>query len=162
MPSPLEAEGIWRGIWLEEAHHSTAIEGNTLVLKQVEQLLNEGLAVGNKELKEYVEVRGYANAADWVYSHGMESGSWSTGEPINLTEVRHVHKLALDLVWDVAPHPDATNREAPGSFRAHTTFSHSRRECSRRLGRKCLRRWTSGSQKRDYCQAPILWIFPRI
>jgi hypothetical protein len=26
LPSPLEAEGIWRGIWLEEAHHSTAIE----------------------------------------------------------------------------------------------------------------------------------------
>ena len=36
LPSPVEAEGIWRGIWLEEAHHSTAIEGNTLVLKQVE------------------------------------------------------------------------------------------------------------------------------
>ena len=37
LPSPDEADGIWRGIWLEEAHHSTAIEGNTLVLKQVEQ-----------------------------------------------------------------------------------------------------------------------------
>jgi hypothetical protein len=55
LPSPLEAEGIWRGIWLEEAHHSTAIEGNTLVLKQVEALLAEGRAVGNKELSEYLE-----------------------------------------------------------------------------------------------------------
>src|SRR5438046_931480 len=52
LPSPLEAEGIWRGIWLEEAHHSTAIEGNTLLLKQVELLLAEGRAVGNKELSE--------------------------------------------------------------------------------------------------------------
>jgi hypothetical protein len=58
LPPPGEAEGIWRGIWLEEAHHSTAIEGNTLVLKQVEQLLDEGRAVGNKELSEYLEVRG--------------------------------------------------------------------------------------------------------
>ena len=51
LPSPAEAEaaGIWRGIWYEEAHHSTAIEGNTLVLKQVERLLDEGRAVGNKE-----------------------------------------------------------------------------------------------------------------
>jgi cell filamentation protein, protein adenylyltransferase len=49
LPSPLEAEGIWRGIWLEEAHHSTAIEGNTLVLKQIELLLAEGRAVGNKD-----------------------------------------------------------------------------------------------------------------
>ena len=67
LPSPEEADGIWRGIWLEEAHHSTAIEGNTLVLKQVEQLLEEGRAVGNKELSEYMEVRGYADAANWVY-----------------------------------------------------------------------------------------------
>jgi len=59
--SPGEADGIWRGIWLEEAHHSTAIEGNTLVLKQVEQLLEEGRAVGNKDLREYLEVRGYAD-----------------------------------------------------------------------------------------------------
>jgi Fic family protein len=119
LPAPLEAEGIWRGIWLEEAHHSTAIEGNTLVLRQVEQLLNEGRAVGNKELKEYMEVRGYANAADWVYGHAIEPGPWSTADPINITETRHVHKLALDLVWDVAPHPDATEREKPGSFREH-------------------------------------------
>jgi hypothetical protein len=77
LPSPVEAEGIWRGIWLEEAHHSTAIEGNTLVLKQVEALLAEGRAVGNKELGEYLEVRGYANAADWVYGHGIRPGEWS-------------------------------------------------------------------------------------
>ena len=74
LPSPEEAEGIWRGIWLEEAHHSTAIEGNTLVLNQVEQLLSEGRAVGNKELSEYLEVRGYADAADWVYGHGIQPG----------------------------------------------------------------------------------------
>ena len=48
LPSPVEAEEIWRGIWLEEAHHSTAIEGNTLVLRQVEQLLEEGRAVGQQ------------------------------------------------------------------------------------------------------------------
>ena len=67
LPTPVEAADIWHGIWYEEAHHSTAIEGNTLVLKQVERLLAEGRAVGNKELREYMEVRGYADAADWVY-----------------------------------------------------------------------------------------------
>ena len=35
LPNPAAAEGIWTTIWFEEAHHSTAIEGNTLVLKQV-------------------------------------------------------------------------------------------------------------------------------
>jgi hypothetical protein len=119
LPSPVEAQGIWRGIWLEEAHHSTAIEGNTLVLHQVKQLLDEGRAVGNKELREYMEVQGYANAADWVYSHGIEPGAWSADEPITLTDLRHIHRLALDLVWDVAPHPQATPEERPGSFRQH-------------------------------------------
>lgn len=119
LPSPEEAEGIWRGIWLEEAHHSTAIEGNTLVLKQVEQLLGEGRAVGNKELSEYLEVRGYADAADWVYGHGIRPGDWQDGELLSLTEVREIHSLAMTPVWDVAPHPQATPREAPGSFREH-------------------------------------------
>ena len=74
LPNPLEAADIWRGIWFEEAHHSTALEGNTLVLKQVEQLLAEGRAVGNKELSEYLEVKGYADAAEWVYGQAIEPG----------------------------------------------------------------------------------------
>src|SRR4051794_7518302 len=88
-------------------------------MKQVEALLAEGRAVGNKELSEYLEVRGYATAADWVYGHGLQPGAWSDGELISLAEVRHVHALAITPVWDVAPHPQATQREGPGSFREH-------------------------------------------
>lgn len=119
LPSPDEAEGIWRGIWLEEAHHSTAIEGNTLVLKQVERLLDEGRAVGNKELSEYLEVRGYADAAGWVYGQGIQSDAWSGGKLITLSEVREIHSVAMTPVWEVAPHPQATPKERPGSFREH-------------------------------------------
>jgi hypothetical protein len=119
LPSPLEADGIWRGIWLEEAHHSTAIEGNTLVLKQVEALLAEGRAVGNKELAEYLEVRGYGTAADWVYGHAIEPGDWTVDALVSSTELRHVHELAMTPVWDVSPHPQASPREGPGSFREH-------------------------------------------
>lgn len=81
LPAPLEAQAIWHDIWLDETHHSTAIEGNTLVLKQVARLLDEGRAVGNKELRDYMEVRGYANAAAWVYAqasspaHGRATAS---------------------------------------------------------------------------------------
>jgi Fic family protein len=119
LPSPDRAEAIWRGIWLEEAHNSTAIEGNTLVLKQVAQLLEEGRAVGNKELSEYLEVRGYADAANWVYAHGIDPGDWGGEELIALAEVREIHSRAMTPVWDVAPHPQATPRERPGSLREH-------------------------------------------
>jgi fido (protein-threonine AMPylation protein) len=119
LPSPAEAEDIWTSIWYEEAHHSTAIEGNTLVLKQVERLLADGVAVGSKELREYMEVRGYATAAKWVYGQALEPGTWSDGTLLTLTELRQVHQTALGPAWEVAPHPEATERETPGSFRQH-------------------------------------------
>jgi hypothetical protein len=118
LPNPLEAADIWRGIWFEEAHHSTAIEGNTLVLKQVEQLLAEGRAVGNKELSEYLEVKGYADAAEWVYGQAIEP-DYESDELITLTELRRIHHLAMHAVWEVAPHPSAGEQEGPGEFRRH-------------------------------------------
>ena len=119
LPNPLEAQDIWRGIWFEEAHHSTAIEGNTLVLRQVEALLAEGRAVGEKQLREYMEVKGYADAADWVYRQAIQPGAWAAGGILTLTEIRQVHRMAMTPVWDVEPHVDATSREGPGNFREH-------------------------------------------
>lgn len=119
LPSPKEAQSIWDDIWHQEAHHSTALEGNTLVLREVEVLLEQGRAVGAKPLKEYNEVRGYADAARWVYGQGLEPGDWYDGRLLTLAEVRQVHHTAMTPVWDVAPHPDATGREGPGSFREH-------------------------------------------
>lgn len=119
LPSPIEAAGIWKGIWTAEAHHSTAIEGNTLVISEVEKLLDEGLAVGAKQLREYMEVKGYANAADWVYREGIQPSSHDLGHLITMQDVRHLHQQVMALVWDVDPHPDATPAEGPGSFRQH-------------------------------------------
>jgi Fic family protein len=119
LPNPLEAQDIWRGIWFEEAHHSTAIEGNTLVLKQVEVLLAEGRAVGDKELSEYMEVKGYADAADWVYRQAIHPDAWHDGATLTLNELRRIHSMAMKPVWDVAPHPDAGDDEGPGHFRRH-------------------------------------------
>ena len=119
LPNPDEASAIWTGIWYEEAHHSTAIEGNTLVLKQVEALLAEGKAVGDKELKEYLEVRGYADAARWVYQQAIAPAALSDRSLISLTELRQIHTTAMTAAWNLAPHPDADDREGPGSFRRH-------------------------------------------
>jgi len=119
LPNPDEASDIWTGIWYEEAHHSTAIEGNTLVMKQVETLLAEGRAVGNKELKDYMEVRGYADAARWVYGQAIPPAAKGDRVLVSLTELREIHRTALIPVWNVASHPQATEREMPGSFREH-------------------------------------------
>lgn len=119
LPPPRQARMIWDDIWVHEAHSSTAIEGNTLVLSQVEQLLVEGRAVGNKDLAEYMEVKGYGDAAHWVYDQAVAPERVADGALVTLTEIRYVHELAMGPVWSVTPHPDATPSEAPGSFRQH-------------------------------------------
>lgn len=119
LPKPSEARGIWDEIWVHEAHSSTAIEGNTLVLSQVAELLRDGRAVGGRRLEEYLEVQGYAEAALWVYGQALEPGHEPTAELLTLTETRHVHRLAMTPVWDVAPHPDVSMAETPGNFRVH-------------------------------------------
>ncbi|MDN5852185.1 MAG: Fic family protein [Actinomycetia bacterium] len=119
MPTPAEASAIWDEIWHHEAHNSTAIEGNTLILSQVRKLLDEGRAVGSKELKEYMEVEGYAKAARWVYEQAHGMATWSDGDLLTLHEVRSVHNRVLSLVWDVSPHPHALPEEAPGNWRQH-------------------------------------------
>jgi len=119
LPSPTEAEDIWDDLWHQEAHHSTALEGNTLILNEVRKLLDEGRAVGAKELREYMEVKGYADAARWVYGQALEPGDWTTGDLLSLQEVRSVHHQAMTPVWDVAPHPHALPEESPGNWRRH-------------------------------------------
>lgn len=126
LPTPEEAEGIWTDIWHHEAHHSTALEGNTLVRREVAALLNEGRAIGDKELKDYLEVKAYADAAQWVYGQVRGPERWTSGKLLTITEVRHVHQLAMTPVREVAPHPDAVGSESPGNWRQHDIlpFSH--------------------------------------
>ena len=120
LPSPVESAAIWRDIWYQEAHNSTAIEGNTLLLREVKVLLDEGRPVGRKELREYLEVKAYAQAAEWVYAQGQGGFEWQgQGELLTLTEVRHIHRLVVGPVWDLFPPDDLHPDEGPGSFRMH-------------------------------------------
>lgn len=99
LPDPHEAQTIWDDIWHQEAHHSTALEGNTLVLREVETLLDQGRAVGAKPLREYNEVRGYADAARWVYSQALNPEGWHDGSLLTISEVRQVHHTAMTPAW---------------------------------------------------------------
>jgi hypothetical protein len=123
LPSSDENEQIWRDISFEEAHHSTAMEGNTLVLKEVKTLLEEGRPVGNKELCEYLDVQGYARAAQWVYSQATaaDDDAWGRTGPISRTELREIHRLAVGLAGGVCPptSPPLDPRETAGSWRVH-------------------------------------------
>ena len=53
-----------RDLW---THHSTAIEGNTLTLGDTHFLLEEGLPVSGKPIREHQEVIGHASAITLIY-----------------------------------------------------------------------------------------------
>jgi len=103
LPTPEQSAVVWSDIWHQEAHHSTALEGNTLVLREVEQLLEQGRAVGAKPLREYMEVKGYADAAQWVYAHALHPGDWHDGGLVSVQEIRHIHHMTMSPVWTAAP-----------------------------------------------------------
>lgn len=117
LPSPAENEEIWHNIWIEEAHNSTAIEGNTLLMSQVRSLLAEGRAVGDKELREYLEVEAYSKAAEWIYGQGITPDAWGSDGLLTLTELRYIHELTVGPVWAMTPPDDLGSDEKAGDLR---------------------------------------------
>lgn len=61
-----------RNLW---THASTAIEGNRLSLGDTAFLLDEGLTISGKPLKDHQEVVGHARAIDLIYGLLERSGS---------------------------------------------------------------------------------------
>ena len=134
LPAPAEAEDIWTDIWYSEVHSSTAIEGNTLALREVAVLLAHGQAIGNRPLKDYLEVKGYADAARWVYEQGL-----APGELMTLNDVRHLHNQVMGPVWQVEPHPYAHDSEGPGNWREHN-----------------IQQFSGGMKPPDFTDVPML------
>jgi hypothetical protein len=66
LPTPREAAEMWGDIFLKKTHHSTGIEGNKLTHTQVEELLQQRKPVTPGNHRDYLEIRGYADAAQWA------------------------------------------------------------------------------------------------
>jgi Fic family protein len=106
LPRAVEADQILRGIWIDDVHNSTAIEGNTMTRAQVEALVERRRP--SATLVETLEVEGYARAADWVYRNAGEY------DHVPVRVVSDVHRLAVELPWQIEPPP---TRDAPGAWR---------------------------------------------
>jgi hypothetical protein len=61
-----------------------------------------------------------------VYGQALNRGVWAADELLTPTEVRHIHRLALGPVWEVAPHPSAGVGEQPGNWRRHDILPFAR------------------------------------
>lgn len=53
---------------IELTHTSTAIEGNTLTARETQEVIEHGITVGGKPLRDHLEVLDHQDALDWVRS----------------------------------------------------------------------------------------------
>ncbi|MDD4272504.1 MAG: Fic family protein [Desulfobacter postgatei] len=82
-----------RNLW---THTSTAIEGNTLTLGETAFVLEEGLTVSGKPLKDHEEVVGHARAIDLIY------GLLEKGTPLTQDALFNLHKaVQTHVILDV-------------------------------------------------------------
>lgn len=113
LPSNIEASEIWKDIWLEETHHSTALEGNTLTPKELYRLVEQDRVTGNKEMRHYLEVQGYAKAAKWVYEQAVELAKRRDYKITN-AHFSEIHRQLMGLVWGAYP---PVSGDRPGQVR---------------------------------------------
>lgn len=77
---------------IEYAHNSTAIEGNTLTLIQTKAIIEDGLSVGGKMLREIYEVANHAKAFAYVQDRVAE------GKPLDENIVKDIHALLMENI----------------------------------------------------------------
>jgi len=73
-----------RDLW---THNSTAIEGNTLTLGDTHFVLEQGLTISGKPLKDHQEVIGHARAIELIYQ--------ALSEPLSVSFIFNLHTAIL-------------------------------------------------------------------
>jgi Fic family protein len=80
---------------VELTYTSNALEGNTLTRQETALVVEKGLTVGGKSLREHLEAVNHAHALDWVKN-------LVTHQPDTITEydILHIHELILKSIDD--------------------------------------------------------------
>lgn len=78
---------------IEYAHNSTAIEGNTLSLIQAKAVLEDGVSVGGKMLREIYEVVNHQKAFEFVKKCIAE------GQLLDEKRVKDIHMLLMENIF---------------------------------------------------------------
>lgn len=80
---------IAQALELEYTFESNRIEGNTMTLRETDLVINEGLTISGKSMREHLEVINHQEAIGYI-KHLMEKNT-----PLNEREVLSIHNLIL-------------------------------------------------------------------
>ena len=70
---------------------SNALEGNSLTETETKVLLEDGLTVGGKPIRDYYEATGHAKAYDYIYT-------LMQGEELGEAQLKTIHRLFYSLI----------------------------------------------------------------
>lgn len=90
---PKEAlESFDKSFEIEYTHNSTAIEGNTLSLIQTKAVLEDGISIGGKPLREIYEVVNHQKA------FGFIKRCIADGKPLDEKIIKDIHALLMENI----------------------------------------------------------------
>ena len=94
-PFPKAAlENLHEQIVVEWTYNSDAIEGNSLTLKETKLVLEDGLTISGKSLKEHLETINHKEAIEYVENLVKKNSK------INCHAIRQIHSLILSKIDD--------------------------------------------------------------
>ena len=79
---------------IEWIYNSNAIEGSTLTLRETQLILEQGITIGGKSLREHFEVINHQEAIRLVETLALQK------EPLTAFRVRQLHALVLEKIDD--------------------------------------------------------------
>lgn len=74
---------------ISNTYNSNAIEGNTLTLRETAMILQDGITIAEKPIKEHLEVIGYRDAFEYIESLTKQ------GTPLTERTIKDIHSLVL-------------------------------------------------------------------
>lgn len=102
-PLPVEAlKKIEEAYNIEYTYESNRIEGNTLTLQETELVVNEGVTISGKSMREHLEAINHAEAIDYIREFAKSDVE------INEHTIKQIHALVLHGI----------NRENAGRYRS--------------------------------------------
>ena len=85
-------QSITEALTIEWTHHSTGIEGNSLTLQETKVVLEEGMTIKGKSLREHFEVVNHHEAIDFIIKLAK------IGYKINERDILDTHSLVLEKI----------------------------------------------------------------
>ena len=86
---PLTSAQLQQALDIEYTYESNRIEGNTLTLRETDLVVNKGLTIGGKPLREHLEAINHYEAILYIRELAVR------GTALDEAEVRNIHALVL-------------------------------------------------------------------